>query len=100
MKPFAIFSVYETVDEYGKRGNFIGTTLNVDLAADMAKGKGAYGDGDVSYEWFIESEPGVYIRVVSPYPVSIDVEALRRTDALRQSAMSKLTEDEKKVLKL
>lgn len=101
MKPFAVYTVHESIDEYGRNGRLIGQTLDRNLAHEMAKGRGAYGNGNIVVDFYIEGEPGVYYKLLgNPQPANLDTQTLKESDEVRREVFKNISPKARKALGL
>lgn len=94
-----VYAVYETLDEYGRRGSLIMLTERKDVAEEAAKGRGWWNsNADVTQKPAIRLEDGtVYLlESTTRYPLEIDIPA--ELKSRREAARAKLTDEEAKLL--
>jgi hypothetical protein len=93
-----IWTVWTTVDEYGRRGTVVGHYASPLAAEPVARGKGWYGSrGSVETGHAIYAD-GQYYWLVSREPITLDVNLLKQREDIRKAALAKLSDEEKKVL--
>lgn len=90
-----VWVVYSVIDERGMRGGLVGFFRSEPEARHGAKGKGFYGNGQV-----VESQAlvwaGKYYWLQATEPIVFRADF----DAMREAALAKLTDEDKRVLGL
>jgi len=97
-----VWTVTETVNEYGSQGEVIGHFTNHAAAKSAANGRGWSGsEADISERSAITfPRDGVTYILADADPVALDVDFFKTREELRASALAKLTPAEKVVLGL
>lgn len=95
---FKAFAVYETTDDYGRRGSCLGIFRSSISANEAAKGRGWYGgDAECTEVWLVEID-GKYYRLKSPEPVDLDRQQAIYDEKLKQQTLASMTAEQKRVL--
>lgn len=94
-----LWTVYETVDEYGRRGGIVGYFDTRSKADAAAVGKGFYGSNGLVVNGFgLRINDDGVLPLVLDHPVPLNIDALRHAEEIRESALAKLTPTERAAL--
>ena len=103
-KQRTVWAVYETEDEYARRGKFRGYYETEKKAEAYAKGKGWYGsDGAVApvfLLWVDGMETEFVLASPEPIKISMEVDPVIRKEEFKASGLAKLLPEEKIALGL
>ncbi|WCO82022.1 hypothetical protein vBPpSSYP_40 [Pseudomonas phage vB_PpS_SYP] len=99
MKIITVWTVHETIDEYGRIGKLLGITRTAEEAKALARGKGWYGCSGhwTSCKAIVDPLDNAWLLVGDGNPTAFydDVERKRKErEQLREKAIAKLTEEE------
>lgn len=97
--PFLVFSVYETTDEYGTRGAYVGSFIDKNIAEATSANKGWWGgNGQVIPTWAIKNHLGKVYLLQSDESINLDTDVQKAAEDIKQRALAKLTVEERRVL--
>lgn len=102
MSTIDVYAVYETLDEWGRRGSLIGVFTDRDEAFKSAQGKGWWGGvGAIEERKLLSVKSSHYLldRDINR-PIRVNVDLVEEHKAAKEKALSKLTEEERELLGL
>lgn len=98
---FRAWTVWETVDEYGRHGSMVGVFTTKAEAKEYAKGKGWYGrEGSVVEGDAVDINGTVYLLQAAVKWGDINTDLIAKREAQKAAALAKLTPEERKLLNL
>jgi hypothetical protein len=100
MKLITVYAAFETVDNFGRKGNLHGVFTNELDAKETAKSIGWYGGaGTVEQRVGIQDGGEIYL-LDATYSrgVTLNVDLVQKAQSRREAALAKLTDEEKRLL--
>ena len=96
-----MYTVSETIDEWGRLGSVVGYYSTKDKAETAAEGKGWYGGkGSIHEAYVIVLSDGTRFKLADrkPFNIDLDVDLVKRKNELIESGLAKLTAAEREAL--